>query len=60
MLRASTSNSATTVLDGFLDAIKEFGMPSRGRGDRGGENLYVAIYMTMVNGTNRGSFMWGT
>lgn len=59
-LRASTNNRAVTVLDVFLEAVKEFGFPSRMRGDRGSENLAVAIYMIMQNGPSRASFMWGS
>lgn len=59
-LRASTNNRAVTVLDLFLEAQEEYGMPSRMRGDRGGENIDVATYMVMRNGPNRGSFMWGS
>jgi hypothetical protein len=58
-IRASSNNHATTVLDLFLDAIDEYGMPSRGRGDRGGENLLCATYTVLRNGRNRGSFIWG-
>ncbi|KIO32319.1 hypothetical protein M407DRAFT_66731, partial [Tulasnella calospora MUT 4182] len=29
------------------------------RGDRGGENVKVAVYMTMRRGTDRGSYLWG-
>lgn len=49
-----------TVLDVFLDAALDFGFPSRLRGDRGGENIACAIYMVMLNGPNRASFMWGS
>lgn len=59
-LRASSNNTATTVLQLFLDAVDEFGMPSRTRGDRGGENILTATYAVMRNGPNRGSFLWGT
>ena len=59
-LRASTNNYASTVLDLFLDAQAEYGIPSRMRGDRGGENIEVATYMVAVQGPNRGSFMWGS
>lgn len=58
-IRASSNNLATTVLDLFLHAIDEYGMPSRGRGDRGGENLLCATYTVLRNGRNRGSFIWG-
>lgn len=59
MLRASTNNFADTVLDVFLEAVKAYGVPSRVRGDRGGENVEVAIWMIKHRGPNRASFMWG-
>jgi hypothetical protein len=59
-IRASNNNKASTVLDLFLSATEEYGFPSRLRGDRGGENMDVAVYMVMRNGTRRASFIWGT
>ena len=59
-LKASTNNRVMTVLELFLDALDEYGMPSRMRGDRGGENIYCAIYMVMRNGPDRSSFIWGS
>ena len=44
-LRASTNNHADTVLTAFQGAITEFGLPSRVRMDKGGENVHVAQYM---------------
>ncbi|KAF5309236.1 hypothetical protein D9619_012711 [Psilocybe cf. subviscida] len=58
-LRASTNNSADTVLNMFIEAITTHGVPSRVRGDRGGENRDVAILMILLRGLNRASFMWG-
>ena len=43
----------------FIDAILEHGVPSRVRGDRGGENWDVSILMILLRGLNRASFMWG-
>lgn len=59
-LRVSTNNRASTVLDLFIDAKDEYGIPSRIRGDRGGENIQVATHMIATNGHNRGSFLWGS
>ena len=43
----------------FIDAIMEHGVPSRVRGDRGGENWDVSILMILLWGLNCASFMWG-
>jgi len=59
-MRASNNNRAATVLDLFLQAIQVYGTPSRVRGDRGGENINLAIWMIMFRGPNRASFMWGS
>lgn len=59
-LQASDNNRSATVLDLFKRAVTEYGMPSRVRGDRGGENLDVATYVIMKNGSHRASFMWGS
>jgi hypothetical protein len=58
-MRASTNNRASTVLGFFKDAVKRWGTPSRVRGDRGGENLGVAVWMILHQGKNRASYMWG-
>ena len=59
MLGANNNNHASTVLGLFLKAVDEWGAPSRVRGDRGGENLEVAVWITKHRGTGRASFMWG-
>lgn len=59
-LKASTNNHASTVLEVFLEAIRKYGTPSRVRGDRGGENKKVSIWMIMHRGPGRASFMWGS
>ena len=51
-LKASSNNRADTVLSGFVSAVEEFGLPSRIRIDRGGENVLVSQYM--LKHPNRG------
>ncbi|KAK7007956.1 hypothetical protein R3P38DRAFT_3211610 [Favolaschia claudopus] len=59
-MRASTNNRASTVLDVFKEAIAIYGTPYRVRGDRGGENVKVSVWMILHRGPNRASFMWGS
>lgn len=47
-------------MDVFECAIRQFNIPSRVRGDRGGENVEVAVHMIIARGANRASFIWGT
>lgn len=44
----------------FAGAVHHFELPSRVRGDRGGENRDVSRYMILNRGAKRGSFLWGT
>ncbi|KAF8832719.1 hypothetical protein HHX47_DHR1001651 [Lentinula edodes] len=59
-LQASSNNKASTVLNLFTEAAKEYGVPSRVRLDRGGENIEVATLMVFLRGPNRASAMWGS
>ncbi|KAK6983886.1 Integrase catalytic domain-containing protein [Favolaschia claudopus] len=59
-LHAANNNRASTVLRYFLEAVQRWGAPSRMRGDRGGENIEVSVWMIRYRGPNRGSFLWGT
>lgn len=58
-LYCSTNNYAATVTQLFQRACSLFGMPSRVRSDRGGENVGVCEYMIRARGTDRGSHIAG-
>ena len=60
-LRCSTNNLANTVLDSFLSAVSNFGLPSRVRLDKGTENVDIAYYMVShpLRGPDRGSHICG-
>ena len=57
--RFSNNNRSDTVLKVMLSAVKEYGLPSRIRGDHGTENVKVAAYMYEQRGSGRGSYIWG-
>jgi len=60
-LCASDNNKATTVLQCFLNGVQLYGLPSRVRADKGGENTLVSEYMLRhpLHGPGRGSFITG-
>jgi hypothetical protein len=60
-LRCSNDNKASTVLSAFLGATVEFGLPSRVRSDRGGENVEIAWHMLShpLREPNRGGMIVG-
>ena len=49
-LGCSTDNKAATVFTLFMDGVTEFGLPSRVRSDKGGENVDVAWFMGVPGG----------
>ena len=59
-LFCSTNNKSVTVYNLFTKAIEEYGVPSRIRSDKGGENMLVCHYMVSYRGTDRGSHIAGS
>ena len=58
-LKATTNNRSDTALSAFLSGVSEYGLPSRVRTDRGGENVGIAEYMVTQRGPGRGSIITG-
>ena len=60
-IHCSNNNRADTVLQLFLSAVEHFGLPSRVRSDKGGENVDVSLWMLEhpLRGPGRGSMIVG-
>ncbi|KAL3993497.1 tripartite motif-containing protein 16 [Sarotherodon galilaeus] len=58
-LTATNNNRAQTVLESFMTAVQHYGIPSRVRSDKGGENILVARFIVAHCGLNRRSHIAG-
>ena len=60
-LQCNANNNAQTVLEAFLEAVSNHGLPSRVRGDQGVENVDIARFMFnhLERGPDRGSLISG-
>ena len=58
-LQCTTNNQAASVFAYFWQATREYGVPSRVRSDKGGENVMVCHFMVSQRGIGRGSHIAG-
>lgn len=60
-IRFSGNNQASTVLELFKEAVAEYGLRSRVRSDKGGENTEVSLFMLSnpQRGPGRGNMFTG-
>uniref|UniRef100_A0A3Q3EV71 Integrase catalytic domain-containing protein n=1 Tax=Labrus bergylta TaxID=56723 RepID=A0A3Q3EV71_9LABR len=58
-LNVAGNNRASTVLQSFINAVQQYGLPSRVRSDKGRENSDVAEFTIRSRGTNRNSHITG-
>lgn len=59
-LSSNTNNQSKTVFQLFRHATMEFGIPSRVRSDKGGENILVCHFMVAYRGPGRASHIAGS
>ena len=59
-LECSTNNRSLTVYRLFKEAVEIYGIPSRVRSDKGGENVLACQHMVTIRGIGRGSHIAGS
>ena len=59
MLECTNNNKADTLLSCFVNAVSDYGLPSRVRTDKGLENVRIADYVIEKMGSNCGSIITG-
>jgi hypothetical protein len=59
-INCANNNRAETVLEQFVNATSEYGIPSRIRTDQGGENADIWQYITQIRGEGRSSYITGS
>ena len=59
-LQCSGNNKSSTVYKLFLEAVNQYGLPSRVRSDQGRENILVAQHMIEHRCLDRGSMIVGS
>ena len=59
-LHCSNNNRRDTVLNLFNEALEQYGVPSRIRTDKGGENVLCWYPMVELRGEGRGSYITGS
>lgn len=58
-LKVNSDNLSTSALTDFISGLKEYGVPSRVRADKGSEFVHINKLMIAINGEDRGSFIQG-
>ncbi len=59
-LNCNTNNRASTVMHEFRKGTEQYGIPSRVRSDKGGENVDVCYFMVAHRGADRTSHIAGS
>ena len=59
-LKCSSNNRSSTVYSLFLEAVRQYGLPSRVKSDQGRENYKVAQHMIEHQGAERRSMITGS